>query len=191
MSVATKRIPRAAALEEAERVLAILEPVTSRGVIVGSLRRERPDVGDIELLVEPRLSGDLLGEPRYEIGPLRRTVELDVGQIRVGGSRLMRCALYADPSIAVEIYVRTPPAAWGSLLAIRTGPSALGAIAMRRLIDRGYFHRDGHVVNEATREIVPTETEEAFFALAGLPCVLPNRRDRLASNYNYPGSVRT
>jgi len=58
---------------------------------------------------------------------------------------------------------------------------------MRRLIDRGYVHRDGHVIHEATRDVVPTETEEQFFALADLPCVLPNRRDRLASEC---GAVR-
>lgn len=181
MSVALRRIPRAEALAIAERVLDTLRPVIARGVIVGSLRRERPEVGDIELLVEPRSTPALLGDASYDTESVRRRIEMDVGHIRIGGSRLMRCVLDVDPSIQCEVFVCTPPAAWGSLLAIRTGPADLGAIAMRRLIDRGYLHRDGYVVDEATRDIVPTETEEAFFALAGLPCVLPNRRDRLAS----------
>lgn len=181
MSVALRRMPRAVAMPIAERVLDVLGPVIARGQIVGSLRRERPDVGDIELLVEPRSTPALLGDASYDTESVRRKIEMDVGHIRVGGSRHMRAALHDDPSIAIEIFLAHPPAFWGSLLAIRTGPAELGAIAMRRLIDRGYFHRDGHVVNEATRDIVPTDTEEQFFALAGLPCVLPNRRDRLAS----------
>lgn len=181
MSVAVRRMPRHVAMPIAERVLDTLRPVITRGVIVGSLRRERPDVGDIELLVEPRSTPALFGDPTYDAESVRRVVEMDVGRVRVGGSRHMRVALHDDPSIAVEIFLAHPPAQFGSLLAIRTGPAELGAIAMRRLIDRGYVHRDGHVLDEATRDVVPTETEEQFFALAGLPCVLPNRRDRLAS----------
>jgi len=187
MSVTLRRMPRAEALAIAERVLATLAPVIARGVIVGSLRRERPDVGDIELLVEPRSEPALLGGPVYEVEAIRRRVELDVGHIRVGGSRHMRAALCDDPAIAIELFLAHPPAHWGSLLAIRTGPQELGALAMRRLIHRGYVHRDGHVVRELDCVIVPTETEEQFFALADLPCVLPNRRDRLAAEY---GAIR-
>ena len=187
MSVTLRRMPRAEALAIANRVLATLAPVIARGVIVGSLRRERPDVGDLELLVEPRTEPALFGEPVYEVEAIRHRVELDIGHIRVGGSRHMRAALYDDPAVACELFVRMPPSAWGSLLAIRTGPAELGALAMRRLIDRGYVHRDGHVIHEATRDIVPTETEEQFFALADLPCVLPSRRDRLAAEF---GAIR-
>jgi len=181
------RWPIAVAMNAATDVLDTLAPVIARGVIVGSLRCCRPDVGDIEILVEPRSQPALFGAAAYDTDAVRRRVELDVGAIRMGGSRLLRVALHADPRMSCEIYLCHPPASWGSLLAIRTGPAELGAIAMRRLIDRGYVHRDGHVVDEATRDVVPTDTEEEFFRLADLPCVMPNRRDRLASEY---GAVR-
>lgn len=183
MSTTLRRMQLREALAIAETVLDRLRPVIARGVIVGSLRRERPDVGDIELLVEPIATPTLFGEPDSDSDAIRRRVELDVGHVRMGGSRHLRAALYDEPAIAVEIFIRRAPAAWGSLLAIRTGPAELGAVAMRRLRDRGYVHIDGHVIVESTRATVPTETEEQFFALADLPCVLPNRRDRLATNY--------
>src|SRR6185437_1481418 len=101
-------MPRAEALVIANSVLATLAPVIARGVIVGSLRRERPDVGDIELLVEPRTEPALFGEPVYEVEAIRHRVELDIGHIRVGGSRHMRAALYDDPAVACELYIHQP-----------------------------------------------------------------------------------
>ena len=45
----------------AEELKALLEPVCQRVEIAGSIRRQKPEVGDIELLVIPK-HGGLAGE---------------------------------------------------------------------------------------------------------------------------------
>jgi len=44
----------------------------------------------------------------------------------------------------------------------------------------GIVHSHGHAIRWETREIVPTETEAQFFALAQVECLPPEERDALA-----------
>ena len=50
--------PRAVVLPITERLVSILAPFCERIEIAGSLRRLKPEVGDIELVVIPKLGAD-------------------------------------------------------------------------------------------------------------------------------------
>ena len=163
----------------ADHLLERLEPHLKRVVVAGSIRREIPTVGDIEIVGEPHLNGDLFDVGGTPILEGLRAELRSIGRIVKGGDRYIRTHL-TKPDVYADIFLVSPPAQWGSILAIRTGPSTLSQHAVTKMKDNGYVHMNGHVRSIDTGEVVPTETEEQFFSLAGLTCPLPRHRDHLA-----------
>jgi DNA polymerase/3'-5' exonuclease PolX len=134
MSTTATRLPLAEAREIAEQLVALLQPACQRIVIAGSIRRQRPDIGDIDLVLEPiikREAGGLFGDQVTErdllhdlccrladAGTLER--RRDKNDRATWGPNLKR-ALYGG--LSVDLQVVTDPTTWGSWLLIRTGPA--------------------------------------------------------------------
>jgi DNA polymerase/3'-5' exonuclease PolX len=173
-------MPWAEAYALAEHAAARLRPHVVRLKAVGSLRRRRERCNDLEFLAEPRMvEADLFGTMAPDLGGLRAAL-LELGTWVKGGERMMQITDFnGRAGLKLEIYLCHPPAQWGSLLAIRTGPYELGREAVTRMRERGVRHEDGRVVDQRGN-VIPTPTEEAFFGLAGLPCLAPNQRDQFA-----------
>lgn len=175
------RVPFAEAFELARTVSEALEPVCVRSKVAGSLRRRRPDVGDIEFVVEPLtdlvLPGlDRPGPPNVDI---IRTAAAKLGDLQPNKNPLARQLtienLLGRTGLRCELYLVHPPAQWGSILAIRTGPRALAPLVMKGFRRQGLRHINGHVPGHSTA------TEEEYFQLAGVPFVIPRLRDDLAT----------
>lgn len=178
MSAGT-RIPLHLADHIAKQVSDVLRPVVATLEVVGSVRRRRDTVGDIEFLAQPSFDLDLLGERTPSIEPVKAAM-LKLGTWVKGGDRMMQVTdLLGRPGLKLDLYIVHPPSAIGSQLAIRTGPADLGHYVVMRMQYFGYRHTDGYAIKVSTGETVPTDTEEQFFALAGVPCVPPERRDEL------------
>lgn len=175
-------IPFEDAYRLAEQAAADLAPTLEQLKAVGSLRRKRPQVGDIEFLARPFFQEDLLGgEAQPLLDDVRRVLH-EIGRWIQGGDRAMRIGdLYGNEGVRLELYLVHPPAAWGSMLAIRTGPADLGKYCVSAMKRRGFYHDSGHARRLGTHEVVPTETEEQFFELAGVPCLRPMHRDQQAA----------
>lgn len=188
MSSGTK-LPFQEALDVARRLTEELKSVVARSKVAGSLRRRRPEVGDIELVIEPHLvEVDLFGRHDPGLEEIRAVVQ-EWGTILKGGDRMIQVVdVYGKVGLKVDLFLVHPPAQWGSILAIRTGPAELGQLAVTLMRERGFRHRSGYAVNVATGAPVPTPTEEAFFELAGLPCLPPARRDSPAARTPVEGS---
>ena len=173
------QIPYHAAYELAQEVSRELTPIVGRMKAVGSLRRKVMNVGDLEFLVEPHFDTDLLGEKEAITQPIKDAL-MRFGTWLQGGERAMRITdLFGHTGVQLDLYIAHPPAEWGSLLAIRTGPRDLGVICVTEMRRRGFVHREGRVIQIRGRAHMPTPTEEDFFELAGVPCVPPSRRDEL------------
>jgi hypothetical protein len=69
MTPAKPRLPFAQAFEQAQEAYEALRPYCTRIEIVGSIRRQREFVGDIELLVIPRLVPAGLFSDELEVDP--------------------------------------------------------------------------------------------------------------------------
>lgn len=175
-----RRLPFHEAYELARQVSLELGPTVDELKCVGSVRRQRPTVGDIEFLARPLFQHDLLGgSPEPIIEPIRDAMHR-LGTWKKGRDRLMVVTnLLGVEGLQLDLYLQHPPSSWGSLLAIRTGPRELGRYCVTRMRARGYRHDQGHVRKIGTEELVPTDTEEQFFELAGVPCVPPRERDAL------------
>lgn len=175
-----------------------LRGAVSRAVVVGSVRRGLDEVGDVELLVEPaRQTGTLFDERggAYDVEAVQAAFARHVGRGRVTkrGTRMLQ-GVTADGE-KLELWVCRPPATWGTLMAIRTGPADLGKEAVTRIRDRGWRVKGGAVWQPTTEgnpgavELSgedgwwakrPTPTEAEFFGFAGMPLVPAARRDDLA-----------
>ena len=189
------RVPLAQALALAEELRDLLAPACQQIEIAGSIRRQRPDVGDIELLHiplwQPRL--DLFGE-RNE--PASQTVLLVEELIRSGelaerldvhgrgamGVKYMRLAFRGFPLDLFGANVDN----WGLMLAIRTGPAGWSKrlVTARRLggwmpanlhVKDGFLWQDaGDRGQPGLKVAVPSEA--VLFALLGQPFEQPEAR---------------
>lgn len=175
-----------------ERLTELLEPFAAEIAPAGSVRRRRTQVGDLELVIRPNMHPDLFGGETPELEPLHRALN-ELGNRIKGGDRYVRIDLgkMGDlPLFALDVFIVHPPAQWGSILAIRTGPWDLSKHVVSKMKANGYRHKDGHARRSDTGELVPTPTEEAFFALAGVEYVEPHERDSLAERLLGPGAKR-
>lgn len=119
----------AAATQLARRLTDALSPVCERVEVVGSVRRKKSHVGDIDLLVIKRRGLDLFGEPDGSPADDLLVRWAAEGRIipRNGckpGWKHASFSVPARPELKVELYACEADN-WGLWLAIRTGPPGL------------------------------------------------------------------
>lgn len=180
-------VPWAEGYQVAKEVAAYLAPYVVRAKCVGSVRRRRPTVSDVEFVAEPFMQADLLGDKTPDLPPIWRACA-DLGTVAKQGERYVQVVnVFGHAGLKLDLFLVHPPAQWGSLVAIRTGPAALSRLCVTRMRDLGMKHTDGRVVSVATGETVPTPTERDFFEVAGVPYVPPARRDKLLERHTGGG----
>ncbi len=188
------RVPLALAQELAGHVVRELGPHVARIEVVGSVRRLRPSVTDLEVVVEPLPDRNLFGEAGLELERIKNwAIASSAGVVRwqLSGPRprrYVRVPRLFETALNLDLFLVHPPAQWGSIVAIRTGPAELSQHAVTRMREYGFRHVDGHVETEAG-ELVPTPDEESFFAAAGLPCLVPHLRDAAWMARRFPGQA--
>ncbi len=181
----TDRIPAEFARSVAERLVAMLSPACSRIEIAGSLRRGRAEVKDIEIVCVPLVGAedrDLFGEPsgtdrlRPRVDELVRagTLSWRVNASAEPGRRFY--ALRIEDMISLDLFAVLPPAQWGAIFAIRTGPAEYSQAAVTRCKSRGLRCVDGHLERVSDGSFVRTPEERDFFRECGVPFVPPEKR---------------
>lgn len=177
----------------AERLVEALRPGCDRIEIAGSIRRGKPEVKDIEIVAIPHMeiedSGDLWGTPiendwldklvylMRQTGDLRlRAVENHRKDGRIEISHRDGAAYKAleYEGIPVDLFIVRPPADWGVIFTIRTGPAEWS----HRLVTdcQKYLRRvEGGRLIAAGRH-VPCPEEQDFFRAIGQRWVEPHER---------------
>jgi len=170
-------VPLARALEIAQQISELLAPVVARSKVAGSVRRQRPVIRDIEIVIEPRMQMDLLGHGTPELEPVRKVLR-DLGEWVKGGDRYVQIRdVLGHEGMKLDAFIVHPPAIWSVILAIRTGPAELGQWAVTRMRQFGRRCADGRILDMRSGAEVPCESEEDFFWLAKLPFLPPRLRD--------------
>jgi DNA polymerase/3'-5' exonuclease PolX len=206
------RIPLAEAETLAREVVELLRPACAKIEIAGSIRRRRPDVGDLEIVAVPCIDQqfDLFGEPASEINRLDELLlipelrarwcnRLDKNGRTAYGSRYKRlfwcepdCGWIDDepidqePVIALDLFSVLPPAQFGAIFAIRTGPSGYSQqlVTKRGSLSREgrpglmppHLYFDGGALRNLGGRVIATPTEEALYEALGLDWVAPEER---------------
>ncbi len=175
-----------------------LQPFCGRIEIAGSVRRQKAEVHDIEILAIPNLTA--LPKPKLEFGkpvPIEDKTMLDkwVREMREAGNiileksgdRYKKFFLKKD-RIWVDLFLVLPPAQWGVQFVIRTGPADFShwIVTRRRLggrLPNGFRVQNGAVwqgeiaeKNPDPRTILSMPEEADFFKFLELEWIEPGNR---------------
>lgn len=200
------RIPYTRAKAAAELLLALWRMPPAACQIVGSIRRRRAEVGDIEILVPqyPKKGDSVYDRILPTIDGAERPLFTDgVGQQTPTFARAIKGFKPGFLQASLEVQMRIAPAATdgdsgrciipvqvfrytpenaGWQLIMRTGPTDFGKWFLWkwkiawRTGPEGKGSIDGHLVDNFGK-VVPVETEAKAFSLARVPITAPEHRD--------------
>ncbi len=151
--MAKTQLDHLAALPIAEAWKTLLCAACDRIEIAGSIRREKDNVGDIEIVCIPRYQQDMLQRPLLNavtaLDHLLDNFESE-GILRkdMGGHRYKRYII-TEHELQLDLFCTTP-AQWGVIFAIRTGPVEFSKKLVTPhwqggFLESGYSVREGRV----------------------------------------------
>jgi DNA polymerase (family 10) len=170
-------LPYADAAMLAAEILAELGDACERIEVAGSLRRQKAEIGDIEIVAIPRLvtETDLFGVPVAQKSRLDACLAALGVRLTKGGDRFKQFAWHGT---TVDLFL-TDRERWGVIYTIRTGsadfshwlvtPRAAGGA-----LPPGMRFQDGRLWRGA--ESVSTPEESDVFAAIGWPWLPPAER---------------
>jgi len=181
----------------AEDIRQHLSQACKRIEVAGSIRRQKPEVGDIELVAVPidgpgqLTSGQrtlfmeatagpsptviqdhvraLIKEGYFKEGPLNKA-----GHKAPFGPRYMKVG-HAASGIQLDLFVVLPPAEFGIVYLIRTGSADYSHDFVTRIQAKGYRSQDGHLENMEGKSF-PTPEEKDVYDITGMAWIAPELR---------------
>jgi len=161
----------------ADELVELLKPACQRVTIAGSIRRQKTDVGDIEILAIPKFNGIvelldqklkwLIGTHVLEYRPNKK------GSIVYGPmNKLLR---HADSGIGIDIFSTTEECWWVALV-VRTGPKESNIALATAAQKRGWRLRVYGPGFDTPEGLIRCHSERDVFELVGLPYKKPGER---------------
>jgi len=138
-----------------------------RCLVVGSIRRRKSEVNDIDILVEPASGGII------RIVQWVKDSKNGAGLLKMGSTTIQ--FVYQDAQ--VDLYFATPET-WITLLVIRTGSAEHNIKLCQKAKSMGLvLHADGRGIYTKEGSKLKTDSEEEFFNQLGLTYLKPEERD--------------
>ena len=163
----------------AEDVGARMSVYCDKIMVAGSVRRGRPEVKDIELVIIPKTVDSQVGlfDSKKEQVRHPRLVEIiREFDIVKGDPATGKYIQFNTPEgIKIDLFTATR-INWGYIFVIRTGSSEFSQFIAKRWVKWGYKGIDGNLTRDG--EIVEVRSEKAMFDLLGLPVVPPTKRNQ-------------
>ena len=159
----------------ADDIVTKLKPFCERIEIVGSIRRGKPFVHDIDIVCIPANQGQFVNTLHH------------MGLLKVGGGKLIRVELQNSypANLMLDVYIATPDT-WATLLLIRTGSKEHNIRMCIRARSRGMtLKADGSGLFNVAPDVIPEyrearidgDTEESIFKALNLPYLAPEQRN--------------
>lgn len=172
-----KKFPAEYMRDIASRIMWELSPHCQRIEIVGSLRRNRSEVSDVDLLCIPKTEpGGIFNDEPIRIREFVETI--DHYQKVKGDAEIGKyCArIDNETGVPIEIYICNRRN-WGLMKLIRTGGKYFSKhIIGTQLKKYGYYSHGGYVRLVQDGSIYPLSTEEELFGLIDMEYVRPEYR---------------
>lgn len=164
-----------------------------RREIAGSIRREKQDPSDIELIVIPKMRDDYIPADMFSFGPRQVSCLddslhdlFDAGEwcfdpiVKRNGPKYKRLSwrhLLPNGPCA-DLFIVTAET-WGAQFVIRTGPLDFSKAMVSRALRLGMKQDDGNlwkIHRDGSRTIIPTPNEIDFFNALEVPYLEPKER---------------
>ncbi len=146
----------------AEGVVRQIGPYCEKVVVAGSIRRQKPFVRDIDLVVIPK-----------DRAALDQSLIVMGGHYTMAGKKITRVQM---DSISLDIYFATPET-FATLLLIRTGSTEnnmrLCSVAKRK---GWHLAASGEGLFDENRQRIAGDSEESIYEALGLPYQRPEER---------------
>ncbi len=160
----------------AERVRSDLAPWCDRIEIAGSIRRRKPEVGDIEIVCIPKVvDAGFLGDTVRHPGFVTYLARLP----RLKGDPAVNkyTQILLPEGVNLDLFTAKPDN-WGLIFAIRTGSADYShRVLARGWVRRGYKSADGMLHDAETEEAVPVREEADLYRIIGIPWCEPKDRE--------------
>ncbi len=193
----TGKVPLEEARILAEDIRQHLSQACKRVEIAGSVRRQKPEVGDIELVAVPidgpgqLTTGQRTLFMEATAGPSPTVIQdrvralIKEGYLTEGprdkasrrapfGPRYMK-TVHAASGIQLDLFVVLPPAQFGMVYLIRTGSADYSHGFVTELLKRGYRSQDGHL-EDKDGHTIPTPEEKDVYQAVGIEWIAPELR---------------
>lgn len=187
-------------LQEARKValefIDQISPYCERVEVAGSVRRMKPEPGDIEIVAAPRyqerIDTSKLFPEKCSMNTLheRMLFLLSKGAVTTVGreSKSGATAPFSEKyyrinfncyftHYPVDLFVVTPPAQWGNIFAIRTGSADYSHWLVTKALQRGLQAKNGVLIDQRTLKEIPCTEEIDFFNALGIDMPLPEERE--------------
>jgi len=175
-------------------ILDQIRPACEIAEICGSLRRQRADVHDTEIVCKPNTAAPRpeWGQKAYKsrLDQILDNLIFDGALTKIKGAEKMRQYRigrweefgYETPinPFLFELWICTPPASWGVLYMIRTGPATFSKFMVTQISKGGAlpdkYHVDKGTVWKGDKR-VEIPDEQAYFKLCDRRWLEPEKRE--------------
>lgn len=149
----------------AKEVLDVLAPYCEKAVVAGSIRRRRPWVNDIDLVLLPKSN---------DAWTLHAKIAKLFSTVKMSGAKILHARYkYAE----ADIYFATKEN-WATLLLIRTGSAENNIRLCTRAKERGWrLAASGDGLFNEKEERIAGDTELSIYQALGLPFQKPEERN--------------
>lgn len=167
----------------ARKMVDLLEPYCDRIEIAGSIRREKPDVGDVEIVCIPKMvtMTNLLGESisHREPSDISAALIIDGFVLAKNGDHFKQAHL-PNGAINFDIFLTTPEC-WGMIFTIRTGSADFTHRLVTPRSQGGMMPsylqaKDGRIVERETGNKLDTPEEADVFKALKVEWIEPKDR---------------
>jgi DNA polymerase/3'-5' exonuclease PolX len=177
----TNKYPLEFARNRAEEILHAIQPACHQAEIAGSIRRQRPQVHDIDIVAWPitqpinkvDLFGNIIEQGLTMEDLLEALYGAGVDDLQVGSKTVK--GVYRG--IRVELYLTEPDGSnWGALLQMRTGSEEFNISLCERAIKLGLKYKAGYGVYRG-EERIDVGTEAGIFEALMIDNIDPEYRN--------------
>jgi DNA polymerase/3'-5' exonuclease PolX len=188
----SQRFPLDEARAKALEIAQVLGPHCERIEVAGSIRRGKPWVKDIDLVVIPKMtSKDALFGSTSELAEtdFYAALSRQFVQTNSEGQRMIRGNVWLGAKlISIDVYIATPES-WATLMLIRTGSAEHNIwMCARARACGGRLHADGTglevpgqydpvLQKTVNSRVIRAKNEEEIFKALGIPPASPNERE--------------
>lgn len=182
-----ERVPLDRALAAATAIVGLVRDVTDRVEIAGSIRRKIETIGAIEIVAVPRMVASTVPDGFFGTAEITTNLLLERLDELVASGRLAdhptdpkRGERYAklldsESGMQLDLFMVLPPAQFGIIHLIRTGPAAYSEAFVKKVRAKGYHVKDGALhwgtmgCGSRPCAVAPTPEERDVFARTQIP----------------------